>query len=50
MVATVLKLTVHRVCEARTENDILFVFPVPSGVTVKPADRLDLGDEDGLTG
>ncbi len=44
MVATVLKLTVNRMCEARAENDILFVFPVPTGVTVKPADRLDLGD------
>jgi hypothetical protein len=44
MVATVLKLTLNRVCEARTANDILFVFPVPTGVILKPADRLDLGE------
>ncbi len=43
MRATVLKLTANRMCEARTENDILFVFPAPAGTRVQPADELELG-------
>ena len=43
MQATVLRVTANRVCEARTDNDVLFVFPVPAAVILKPDDTLDLG-------
>jgi len=32
--ATVVKLTRDRVCEARTDNEILFVFSLPNAVDV----------------
>ena len=39
----VLRLTAQGTCEVRTENDILFVLPVPSGADVQPSDELELG-------
>jgi len=41
--ATVVKLTRDRVCEARTDNEILFVFSLPDAVDVGIADLLELG-------
>jgi hypothetical protein len=44
MKATVTRLTVHRVCEARTQNEILFVFGLKLEVSVNVGDELELGE------